>query len=342
MTTRPLSPLTMLLSRHTRRREVITLLGGAVAWPLAARAQQPAMPVVGYLGSTSPEMSAKRLAAFRKGLRDGGFEEGRNVAIEFRWADAREERMPELVADLVRRGVAVIVAPASTAGALAAKAATTTIPIVFATGSDPVALGLVPSLSRPGGNVTGVTILGVELTAKRLSLLRELTPQATRFVALVNPRSVMADGIVKNVEASAPIFGLPVEILHASTDRELVAALSGLSQRAGAVLLVTVDGFFFNRRALIVTLAARHALPTVYYSREYAEVGGLISYGSNVDNVIELSGIYTGRILKGEKPADMPVAEPTKFELVVNLVTAKALGFDIPPTLLALADEVIE
>ena len=328
--------------RQWKRREFITLLGGAAAWPLGARAQQAAMPVVGYLGSTTPEMSIKRLAAFRKGLRDAGFEEGQNMAIEFRWADGHEERMPELVADLIRRGVAVIVAPASTAGALAAKAATTTIPIVFATGSDPVALGLVPSLSRPGGNVTGVTILGVELTAKRLSLLRELTPQATRFVALVNPRSVMADGIVKNVEASAPIFGLPVEIVHASTDRELVAALSGLSQRAGAVLLVTVDGFFFNRRALIVTLAARHALPTVYYSREYAEVGGLISYGSNVDNVIELSGIYTGRILKGEKPADMPVAEPTKFELVINLVTAKALGFDIPPTLLALADEVIE
>ena len=326
-----------------RRRDFIKVtVGSAAAWPLAARAQQSTMPVVGYLGSTSPEMSAKRLAAFRKGLHDAGFEEGRNVTIEFRWANGREERMPELVADLIRRRVAEIVAPASTAGALAAKAATTTIPIVFATGSDPVALGLVPRLSRPGGNVTGVTILGVELTAKRLSLLRELTPQATRFVALVNPRSVMADGIVKNVEASAPIFGLPVEIAHASTDRELVAALSGLSQRAGAVLLVTVDGFFFNRRALIVTLAARHALPTVYYSREYAEVGGLISYGSNVDNVIELSGIYTGRILKGEKPADMPVAEPTKFELVVNLVTAKALGFDIPPTLLALADEVIE
>jgi len=326
-----------------RRRDFIKVtVGSAAAWPLAARAQQSTMPVVGYLGSTSPEMSAKRLAAFRKGLRDGGFEEGRNVAIEFRWADAREERMPELVADLVRRGVAVIVAPATTAGALAAKAATTTIPIVFAAGSDPVALGLVTSLGRPGGNVTGVTILGVELTAKRLGLLRELTPQATRFVALVNPHSVMADGIVKNVEASAPIFGLPVEILRASTDRELVAALSGLSQRAGAALLVTVDGFFFNRRALIVTLAARHALPTVYYSREYAEVGGLISYGVNVENVLELTGIYTSRILKGEKPADLPVAEPTKFELVVNLVTAKALGFDIPPTLLARADEVIE
>jgi putative tryptophan/tyrosine transport system substrate-binding protein len=324
-----------------KRRDFVTLLGGAAAWPLAARAQQSVMPVVGYLGSTSPA-SAKRLAALRKGLRDAGFEEGRNVAIEFRWADAREERMPELVADLIRRGVAVIVAPATTAGALAAKAATTTIPIVFAAGSDPVALGLVTSLSRPGRNITGVTILGVELTAKRLGLLRELTPQATRFVALVNPRSVMADGIVKNVEASAPIFGLPVEILHASTDRELVAALSGLSQSARAALLVTVDGFFFNRRALIVTLAARHALPSVYYSREYAEVGGLISYGANVENVLELTGIYTGRILKGEKPADLPVAEPTKLELVVNLVTAKALGFDIPPTLIALANEVIE
>src|SRR5262249_48130544 len=222
-----------------------------------------------------------------------------------RGVDGRGARSREVVPDRTRGGGAVTVAPASTAGALAAKAATTTIPIVFATGSDPVALGLVPSLSRLGGNVTGVTILGVELTAKRLSLLRELMPQATRFVALVNPRSVMADGIVKNVEASAPIFGLPVEIVHASTDRELVAALSGLSQGA-AVLLVPVDGFFSNRRALIVTLAARHALPTVYYSREYAEVGGLISYGSNVDNVIELSGIYTGRILKGEKPADMP------------------------------------
>ena len=325
-----------------RRRKFITLLGSAAAWPLAARAQLSAMPVVGYLGSTSPEMSAKRLAAFRKGLHDAGFEEGHNVTIEFRWANGREERMPELVADLIRRGVAVIVAPASTAGALAAKAATRTIPIVFATGSDPIALGIVTSLNRPGGNVTGVTIFGVELTAKRLGLLRELTPQATRFVALVNPRSVMADGIVKNVEASAPIFGLPVEILHASTDRELVEALSGLSQRAGAVLLVTVDNFFFDRRALIVTLAARHALPTVYYSREFAEVGGLISYGSNVENVLELTGIYTGRILKGEKPADLPVAQPTKFELVVNLVTAKALGFDIPPALLALADEVIE
>jgi ABC-type uncharacterized transport system substrate-binding protein len=331
------------MASHIGRRKFLATLGGAAAaWPLAARAQQSTMPVVGYLGSTSPEMSAKRLAAFRKGLRDAGFEEGRNVAIEFRWADAREERMPELVADLIRRGVAVIVAPATTAGALAAKAATTTIPIVFAAGSDPVALGLVTSLSRPGRNITGVTILGVELTAKRLGLLRELTPQATRFVALVNPRSVMADGIVKNVEASAPIFGLPVEILHASTDRELVAALSGLSQSARAALLVTVDGFFFNRRALIVTLAARHALPSVYYSREYAEVGGLISYGANVENVLELTGIYTGRILKGEKPADLPVAEPTKLELVVNLVTAKALGFDIPPTLIALANEVIE
>src|SRR5262249_40962600 len=222
----------------------LAVRGGAGAWPIAVRAQQRAMPVVGYLGSTTPEMSTKRLAAFRKGLRDAGFEQGQNIAIDFCWADGHEERMPELVADLIRRGVAVIVAPASTAGALAAKAATTTIPIVFATGTDPVALGLVPSLTRPGGKVTGCTTLGVELTEKRLSLLRELTPQATRFVALVNPRSVMADGIVKNVEASAPVFGLPVEIVHASTDRELVAALSGLSQRAGAGFLVTLGCFF--------------------------------------------------------------------------------------------------
>src|SRR5262249_15954098 len=206
-----------------------------------------------------------------------------------------------LVADLIRRGVAVIVAPASTAGALAAKAATTTIPIVFATGSDPVALGLVPSLSRPGGNVTGVTILGVELTPNRLTLFRELTPKARAFAALVTRRWVRAGGIVKNVEASARIFGLPVEIVHASTDRELVGALSGLSQRAGAVLLVTVDGFFFNRRALIVTLAARHAFPTVYYSPEYAEVGGLVCLGSKVDNVIGVRGIFTCRNLQGGK-----------------------------------------
>jgi putative tryptophan/tyrosine transport system substrate-binding protein len=327
-----------------KRREFITLLGGAaMAWPLATRAQQAAMPVIGFLGGSSAQVGAKRLEAFRKGLSETGYVEGRNVAIEFRWAGGREDRMPELAADLVQRRVAVIAAPASTAGALAAKTATSSIPIVFAISSDPVALGLVASLNRPGGNVTGVNILGVELTAKRLGLLRELAPQATRFVALVSPNSVMTDAIIKNVQASVPTLGLPVEILYVgSSDRDIEAAFANLSQKPGAALLVTVDTFFFTRRALIVTLAARHALPTVYYSREYADIGGLISYGPNNDNIYELTGIYTGRVLKGEKPADLPVAQPTKFEMVINLSTAKALSIDVPPTLLALADEVIE
>jgi putative ABC transport system substrate-binding protein len=326
------------------RREFITLLGGAaVAWPLAARAQQAAMPVIGFLGSTSAEMSVKSLEAFRKGLRETGYVEGRNVAIEFRWTGGREDRIPELVADLVRRQVAVIAAPASTAGALAAKAATSSIPIVFGTGSDPVALSLVASLNRPGGNVTGVKTLNVELTAKRLGLLRELAPQATRFVALVSPNAAMTDAIVKDVHASVPTLGVPVEILYAgNSDRDIEAAFADLSQKPDAALLVTVDAFFFVRRALIVTLAARHALPTVYFSREFAEIGGLISYGTSFDNVYELIGIYTGRVLKGEKPAELPVAQPTKFDLVINLVTARALGLNVPDKLLALADEVIE
>ena len=332
-----------MISHIERRKFLATLGGAAVAWPLAARAQQPAMPVIGFLGSSSAQVSVKNLEAFRKGLSETGYVEGRNVAIEFRWSGGREDRMPELAADLVRRQVAVIAAPASTAGALAAKTATSNIPIVFAISGDPVALGLVASLNRPGGNTTGVMSLNVELTAKRLGLLRELAPQATRFVALVSPNSVMTDAIVKNVHASVPTLGLPVEILYAgSSDRDIEAAFANLSQKPGAALLVTVDTFFFTRRALIVTLAARHALPTVYYSREYADIGGLISYGPNNDNIYELTGIYTGRVLKGEKPADLPVAQPTKFEMVINLSTAKALAIDVPPTLLALAEEVIE
>ena len=327
-----------------RRREFITLIGGvAAAWPLAARAQQPAMPVIGFLGSTSAEMSAKSLEAFRKGLRETGYVEGRNVAIEFRWTGGREDRIPELAADLIRRQVAVIAAPVSTAGALAAKAATSSIPIVFGTASDPVALGLVASLNRPGGNATGVKTLNVELTAKRLGLLHELAPQATRFVALVAPNAALTDAIIKDVNASVPTLGVPVEILYAgNSDRDIEAAFANLSQSPGAALLVTVDAFFFTRRAFIVTLAARHALPTVYFTREFADAGGLISYGTSFDNVYELIGIYTGRILKGEKPADLPVAQATKFDLVINLVTARALGLEVPPTLLALANEVIE
>jgi len=326
-----------------RRRQFITLLGSAATWPLAARAQQSAMPVIGFLGSSSAQVSVKNLEAFRKGLSERGYVEGRNVAIEFRWSGGREDRMPELAADLVRRQVAVIAAPASTAGALAAKAATSNIPIVFGTGSDPVALGLVASLNRPGGNATGIVSLNVELTAKRLGLLRELAPRATRFVALVNRSAVMTDAIIKEVHASVPTLGVPVEILYAgNSDRDIEAAFANLSEKPGAALLVTVDSFFFTRRALIVTLAARHALPTIYFRREFAEIGGLVSYGTSVDNIHELIGIYSGRVLKGEKPADLPVTQPTKFDMVINLSTAKALAIDVPPTLLALADEVIE
>jgi putative ABC transport system substrate-binding protein len=325
-----------------RRRTFITLLGGAAAWPLAARAQQAATPVIGFLGSSSAQVSVKNLEAFRKGLGEAGYVEGRNVAIEFRWSGGREDRMAELAADLVRRQVAVIAVPASTAGALAAKAATSSIPIVFGTGADPVALGLVASLNRPGGNATGVMSLNVELTAKRLGLLRELAPQAIRFVALVSPNAAMTDALVKEVHASVPILGFPIEILYVgNSDREIEAAFTNLSQKPGAALLVTVDPFFFTR-ALVVTLAARHALPTVYFRREFAEIGGLISYGTSVDNIHELIGIYTGRVLKGQKPADLPVAQPTKFDMVINLSTAKALAIEVPPTLLALADEVIE
>ena len=271
-----------------RRREFVILLGGGVAaaGPLAVRAQQPAVPVIGFLGSSSAQVSVKWLEAFRKGLSETGYVDGRNVAIEFRWAGGREDRMPELAADLVRRQVAVIAAPASTAGALAAKAATSSIPIVFGTGSDPVALGLVDRLNRPGGNITEFKSLNVELTAKRLGLLRELAPKAARFVALVSPNAAMTDSIVKDIHASVPTLGVPVEILYAGyIDRDIEAAFANLSQKPGAALLVTVDPFFFNRRALIVTLAARHALPTVYFAREFADIGGLVSYGTSLSNI---------------------------------------------------------
>src|SRR5262245_11634501 len=253
------------------------------------------MPAIGFLGSSSAQATVKNIEAFRKGLSETGYVEGRNVVIEFRWAGGREDRMPELAADLVRRQVAVIAAPVSTAGALAAKAATSSIPIVFGSGSDPVSLGLVASLNRPGGNVTGVKSLNVELIAKRLGLLRDLAPKATRFVALVAPNAALTDAIVKEVHASVPTLGIPVEILYAgNSDRDIEAAFANLSQEPGGALLVNADPFFLNRRALIVTLAARHALPTIYFRREFAEIGGLISYGTNFDNIYELIGIYTG------------------------------------------------
>jgi putative ABC transport system substrate-binding protein len=330
------------MTAKMKRREFITLLGGAAAWPLAARAQQPVMPVVGFLHSGSPEPNANRVAAFRKGLSEAGYVEGQNVAIEFRWAAGQDDRLPDLAADLIRRRVAVIATPASTTASLAAKAATTSIPIVFAIAADPVALGLIASLSRPGGNATGVSFLFVELVSKQLGMLRELVPTANRFVALLGPNAAIADAIVKELQASASALGLPIEILRGGTAREIDAAFANLVQKPGGALWVSPDAFFTNRRAQIVTLAARHALPAIYYVREFAEIGGLMSYGANVANGYQLTGIYVGRVLKGEKPADLPVVQPTKFELVINLNTARAVGIAIPNTLLALADEVIE
>jgi putative ABC transport system substrate-binding protein len=325
-----------------KRRTFITLVGGAAGWPLAARAQQPAMPVIGYLHSSSPEANVNYVAAFRKGLSEAGFVEGQNVAIEFRWAAGQVDRLPELAADLVRRRVAVIATPANAPATLAAKAATSTIPIVFSIGDDPVRLNLVASLNRPGANATGVSFQTVELVAKRLGLLRELAPQATRFVALVNPNTVFTDTVVKDLQASARPIGLPLEILPAGTNSEIDAAFVNLAQKPGSALLTSPDAFFTSRRVQIVTLAARHGLPAIYNQREFAEIGGLASYGPSFPNVYQQTGIYTGRILKGEKPADLPVVQPTKFELVINLNTAKALGIAIPSTLLAIADEVIE
>jgi ABC-type uncharacterized transport system substrate-binding protein len=326
-----------------RRREFMTLLGGAViAWPLAARAQQAPMPVIGFLHSGSLEPNANRVAAFRKGLSEAGYVEGQNVAIEFRWAVDQNDRLPDLAADLIRRRVAVIATPGSTPASLAAKAATETIPIVFLIGGDPVALGLVASLNRPGGNATGVNLQLVELVPKQLGMLRELVPAANRFVALVNPNTAYTDTVIKDLQASASGLGVPIEILRAGTDREIDAAFANLVQKPGGALLVGPDAVFVSRRAQIVTLAARHALPAIYYVRDFAGIGGLMSYGPNLAHTYRQAGIYVGRVLKGEKPADLPVVQPTKFELVVNLNTARALGLTVPDRLLALADEVIE
>jgi putative ABC transport system substrate-binding protein len=326
-----------------RRRDFITLLAGAGAsWPLAARAQQPAMPVIGYLDVGAPEPNAHLVAAFRKGLSETGFFEGQNVAIEFRWAHNENARLPELAADLVRRRVAVIATPFNTSASLSAKAATTTIPIVFGMGGDPVKFGLVASLNRPGGNLTGVTIMNVELMAKRLGLLQELLPGAALFAVLVNPNSpLITESVITDMRAAAGI-GRQIEVLTASTNRDIDTAFASMAQKRASALLINPDTLFRDRRVQLVTLAAHHKVPAIYPWREAVEVGGLMSYGSSVADVFRQVGIYTGRVLKGEKPADLPVMEVTKFELVLNLTTAKALGLDIPPKLLALADEVIE
>jgi putative ABC transport system substrate-binding protein len=326
-----------------RRREFIkAITGTAVAWPLAARAQQPVMPVIGFLHSGSPEPIASRVAAFRKGLGETGYVEGQNVAIQFRWAAGQDDRLPDLAADLIRQPVAMITTPGSTAASLAAKAATTTIPIVFLVGSDPVALGLVASLNRPGGNATGVHFPLEELVAKRLGMLREVAPSANRFVALVNPDTAFTDAVVKELQTSASEFRLPIEILRASTGREIDAAFANLAQKPGGALLVGPDALFVSRRAQIVTLAARHALLTIYPTRDYAEIGGLMSYGPDLADAYHQTGVCVGRVLKGEKPADLPVVQSTKFELVINLNTARALGLTVAASLLSLADEVIE
>jgi putative ABC transport system substrate-binding protein len=329
-----------------KRRDFITLVGGAAAAPvlvpLAARAQQPALPVVGLLQAGSGEPNAKRAATFRLGLSETGYVDGQNVQIEARWAGGRNDRLPEMANDLVRRRVAVIATPASTAATLAAKAATATIPIVFAVGGDPLKLGLVKSLNRPDGNATGISILNVELTAKRFGLLHQLAPQAAHYFALVNPNSALTEPIVKALQGDIPDIGRSVEIVQAGSDSEIDAAFAAISQTGGGVLMVPPDEFFFSRATQLVALASRYALPTIYPYREGADAGGLMSYGTDELSVYQQVGTYVGRILKGEKPADLPVMQPTKFEFVINLKTAKALGLTIPPTLLALADEVIE
>ena len=322
------------------RRKFIALLGGAALAPLAARAQT--MPVIGFLHSGAPGPNADRLAGVRKGLASAGFVEGQNVAFEFRWAEGKNDQLPELAADLVRRQVAVIVTLSASQAALAAKAATKTIPIVFQVGSNPVEMGLVASLSRPGGNATGFSSLSSEITAKRLGLLRELVPQATVFSALVNPGNPSAKVVSRDLQETARTLGVQVQALPAGNDREIDAAFAKLAQKPGSVLLVINDPFLFIRGARIAELAARHAVPAIYYERRFVENGGLMSYGISSPRAWGLAGSYVGRILKGEKPADLPVVQAAEFELVINVKIAKALGLAVPDRVLALADEVIE
>jgi putative ABC transport system substrate-binding protein len=323
-----------------RRREFVGLIGGAAAWPLVVRAQQRTMPIVGYIVGGS-ERNGIDTTAFRKGLGEAGFAEGRNVAIEYRFAENQPDRLPDLVADLIRHGVTVIAAMGGSA--FAAKAATATIPIVFGMAGDPVELGLVASLNRPGGNVTGFSFMGQELAPKRLGLLQELLPQAMRFAMLVDPNIAPgAESTVKSVQAAASAIGRQIEVFNAGTNREIDTAFASLMQKRAEGVLVNGSPFFNNRRVQLATVAARHAVPVIYYDRVFAEAGGLMSYGSNILDQYRQVGLYVGRILKGEKPADLPVMQPTKFEFIINLQTARTLGIDVPATLLALADEVIE
>jgi putative ABC transport system substrate-binding protein len=325
-----------------KRREFITLLCGAAVWPLAARAQQRAMPVVGFLGTGLPQSEAFRVAAVRQGLKETGYVEGRNVAFEYRWAEDHYERLPALAAELVRREVAVIASVGGITSAVAAKSATATIPIVFQIGGDPIKLGLVASLSRPDGNITGVTWLAGTLTAKLFEVLHETVPKAALIGYLVNPTNAEAEIQTKNARATAEMLGQKLLVVQARTDSELeMAFVTLLQQRAGA-LVIGADPFFGSRRNKLVSLAAHQKIPTIYFLREFASAGGLMSYGSSVTEALRIVGLYAGRILKGEKPADLPVQQATKVELVINLKTAKALGLTVPPQIVARADEVIE
>jgi putative tryptophan/tyrosine transport system substrate-binding protein len=327
-----------------RRREVIAAIGGAAtAWPLAARAQQPAMPVVGFVSIRSLETATSYAAAFRKGLNETGYVEGQNVLVEYHWLEGQYDRLPSLMADFVHRRVAVIATTAATAGAQEAKAATATIPIVFSVGEDPVKLGLVVSLARPGGNATGINFFGSEVVAKRLGLLHDLVPKAVRIAVLVNPaNTAVAEATLRDIPEAARALGLQIQVLNASTNREIEAAFAILVRDRTDALFVAPDGLFASRRVQFATLAARHAIPAAYSVREQVEAGGLMSYGTDLVDAFRQTGIYTGQILKGAKPADLPVLQSTKFEFVINLQTARALGIEVPNSIQLLADEVIE
>jgi putative tryptophan/tyrosine transport system substrate-binding protein len=325
-----------------RRREFIRLAGGAAAWPVLAHAQQ-AMPVIGFLHSASAATFAEHIPAFHKGLNEAGYVDGQNVTIDYRWAEGHNESLPALAVDLVRRRVAVIVTPISTPASLAAKAATSTIPIVFVIGADPVKIGLVASLNQPGGNVTGISDIGVQLGAKRLALLHELLPSAVRFAVLVNPNNPgITEAYVSELQAAASAIGRQIEVVTASTISDIDTAFSMIVRMRADAFLISPEALFVTRRVQLLTLAARHALPAIYHRREFADAGGLMSYGSSLAEQFRQTGLYAGRILKGEKPAEMPVQLPTKFEFIINLQTAKTFGIEFPPTLLARADEVIE